>query len=338
MTEAMVLTLAYIIDLIIGDPRQLPHPVRLIGLAIEKIEVFLNTSGPAGKAVDPGRQKWSGLALVVIIAGAVFLISLLVTQILMNPHLPAAASYFAGAIFLYLVASTIATRELLSAARGVIQSVSQDNITQARERLSMIVGRDTGKLDKKEILRATIETLAENISDGIVAPMFYFALGGFPLAMAYKAVNTLDSMVGYKNEKYIYYGRASAKLDDFLNYIPARLTGGLIVAAAFVMGSFSNISGRDAFAIMKRDGRNHSSPNSGIPEAAMAGALGIMLGGPSVYGGVVIEKPFIGEDKNNAEDYFTKVSETCLSMTRMTSFIGFLFALGILYGRNLLWR
>jgi len=153
------------------------------------------------------------------------------------------------------------------------------------------VGRDTENLNEKGVLKATMETLAENLSDGIIAPLFFLALGGLPLAMAYKAINTLDSMVGYRNERYLEFGRASARCDDLANFIPARITGLLMVAAAPLFA----LSAKNAWRIMGRDGRNHSSPNSGMPEAAVAGALGVRLGGTNLYGGKPVEKPTIGD-------------------------------------------
>ncbi len=241
-----------------------------------------------------------------------------------------------------LTSTTIAIRDLIDSSKTVIDSVKAGTIDEARRSLSMIVGRDTERLPDKGILKATIETLAENLSDGIVAPLFYFALGGLPLAMTYKAINTLDSMVGYKNEKYINLGKASARLDDIANYLPARITGVLIVAAIGICRTFSLIVGRtrsslstagNAFAIMIRDGRNHSSPNSGIPEAAMAGGLGIMLGGPSTYGNVLVEKPTIGEEKNS--DYHA-AAENTLKIVLLASSLGLGVSVLILFLRGLL--
>ena len=166
------------------------------------------------------------------------------------------------------------------------------NLDGARNELSCLVGRDTSSLDEKGITRALLETVAENTSDGVIAPLFYLAIGGPPLAMAYKAINTLDSMVGYKNEKYLYFGRASARLDDIANYIPARITAILLAVAAFILRK----DWRRAWRITLRDSGNHPSPNSGYPEAAVAGALGRRLGGLSYYGGMPSNKPFIGDD------------------------------------------
>jgi adenosylcobinamide-phosphate synthase len=196
--------------------------------------------------------------------------------------------------------TTLATRGLADAAQLVLSRLDAGDIAGARKELSMIVGRDTENLDEQEIARAVIETVAENASDGVVAPLFYLVIGGPALAMAYKAVNTLDSMVGYRNKKYINFGRAAARLDDIVNYIPARITGALICLTSSVSVLFNSAfrTPHSEFAspwrIMLRDGRNHPSPNSGYPEAAMAGALGIRLGGPSAYAGKIAPKPSIG--------------------------------------------
>jgi len=169
--------------------------------------------------------------------------------------------------------------------------LKNNDLPEARKYLSYIVSRDTSHLQEGEIIRGTVETVAENISDGIIAPLFYLFLGGVPLAMAYKAINTLDSMVGYKNDKYLYFGRVSARLDDVVNYIPARLTVVFVVLSSYIVGKM----GSRSLKIALRDGRNHNSPNSGYPEAAVAGALGIQLGGDNQYFGKIVHKPIIGD-------------------------------------------
>ena len=197
-----------------------------------------------------------------------------------------------GAIITVLLTSlTLATRSLYDESKIVLNALNRGNIEEARKNLSMIVGRDTENLDEKEIYRAVIETISENLSDGIIAPMFYLAIGGVPLAMAYKAVNTLDSMVGYKNASYRNIGWFSAKMDDIWNWIPARLTGLIIVAASFML----RFNWRDSWRIMRRDGQNQPSPNSGMSEAAAAGALNIQLGGKIQYFGKISHKPAIGD-------------------------------------------
>jgi adenosylcobinamide-phosphate synthase len=242
------------------------------------------------------------------------------------------------ALLVYLIATTIAVRELIQSAKLVIDAVRDGGIIVARHRLSMIVGRDTEDLSDREVLKAVTETLAENLSDGIVAPLFYLVIGGLPLAMAYKAVNTLDSMVGYRSKAYINLGWASARLDDIANYIPSRITGLLIVVSIFLVRLFSRdknplSSAACSFRIMRRDGRNHTSPNSGIPEAAMAGGLGIRMGGPATYGGVMVAKPYIG--KVLAEDYLA-ASEDAIMVVQAASVICVLIAAVLLSVRSAL--
>ncbi len=198
---------------------------------------------------------------------------------------------FGMIISVFLASLTLATKSLYDESKVVLNALNRGDMEEARKRLSMIVGRDTKDLNGKEILRAVIETVSENLSDGIVAPMFYLTLGGVPLAMAYKAVNTLDSMVGYKNAGYRDIGCFSAKMDDMANLIPARLTGFIIIFSAFIL----RLNWRDSWRIMQRDGRNHSSPNSGISEAAVAGALDIQVGGENRYFGEITRKPTIGD-------------------------------------------
>ncbi|MBI4848322.1 MAG: cobalamin biosynthesis protein CobD [Nitrospirae bacterium] len=355
MVEPVILTSAYILDLIIGDPRWLPHPVRFIGLAIERMERVLrktegrrqNTEHRTQNTEHRLKDKFMGILLVIIIVGSTYGLFYLLSSLLLGPNLPKPFSYLALLFVVYLASTTIATRDLIKSGRAVIDSLNTGNEEEAKNKLSMIVGRDTKQLDDKGILKATIETLSENASDGIIAPMFYFAIGGLPLAMAYKAINTLDSMVGYRNERYINFGWASAKLDDIANYIPARITGMLIVIATFIITIFkypenaSRIT-HHALRITLRDGRKHLSPNSGIPEAAMAGALGVRLGGPSMYSGVLVEKPYIGEEKSEVrsqksevkEQVYLNASGNAISIIKLTSLLGFGLALILLYLRT----
>ncbi len=339
MTESYLLIFAYMLDVVIGDPKQIPHPVRIIGWAIEKIEgqlrrIFKGTKG----------ERVGGILLVSTITGSTYLISDIINQALIGYSEFAVGYYLAFFILSYLVSTTFATRELIKSAESVIESLINNKIKDARAKLSLIVGRDTENLDKNGISKATIETLAENASDGIIAPIFYFVIGGFPLAMTYKAVNTLDSMVGYKNAKYKNFGWAAARLDDIANFVPARITGVLIVMASIVVKFMGRkgFKGVGALKIMLRDGRKHASPNSGMPEAAMAGALGISLGGPSMYDGVIIKKPFIGEERQNLpaggqgteqgeqNTSFLNASEGAITLTKMTSFLGLICALTII--------
>ncbi len=202
--------------------------------------------------------------------------------------------FFGEVIWVYLAYTTLAIRDLRVKGKAVLRELDAGSIKEARFQLSKIVGRDTQNLNEEEIAKAVVESVAESVNDGIIAPLFYLILGGPVLAMAYKSVNTLDSMVGYNNEKYRNFGWFSARLDDFLNYVPARISGLLIAVSSGVYNKNFAVS----FRIMIRDGKNHTSPNSGVPEGAMAGALGIRLGGASNYFGKTVQKPYIGEEKN----------------------------------------
>ena len=295
MTPAIFIE-AYVVDIIIGDPRRFPHPVVVIGKLISSLEDKIRRKIPPNPPLEKGGiegfKKKSGIILCFAVVIPVYFIALGIVEgcLLINPLF--------GAIITVLLASmTLATRSLYDESKVVLNALNRGDIKEARKSLSMIVGRDTENLDEQGICRAVIETVSENLSDGIVAPMFYLALGGVPLAMAYKAVNTLDSMVGYKNERYADIGWFSAKMDDIWNWIPARLTGFIIVAVSFIL----RLNWSDSWKIMRRDGRNHSSPNSGISEAAVAGSLGIQLGGENRYFGEIVRKPTIGDKIKEVE-------------------------------------
>jgi adenosylcobinamide-phosphate synthase len=273
-----IIIAAVILDLFIGDPSFLPHPVIFMGRLIVVLEKVLR------RVVRS--ERLGGILLLVL---TVAISCGVAAMLLKGAYAVSPLLGFALAVFLSF--SCIAARSLQQESKLVANRLAAGDLTGARAYLSRIVGRDTAELDDPEVWRANVETVAENTSDGIIAPLFCLILGGPLLALAYKAVNTLDSMVGYKNDRYLDFGWASAKADDLANYIPARLTGLLMVAAAPLAG----LSARSAWRIMCRDGRNHSSPNSGIPEAAAAGALGVMLGGASFYSGILVVKPTIGD-------------------------------------------
>jgi adenosylcobinamide-phosphate synthase len=278
----MVVLVAFFLDLVLGDPRWLPHPVRGIGWMIDRTEAVLRRFTRSSRS-----EKRAGVLLVMFIVPLVYASSALLL------FLATSYSSMLGFIIAVLLAyTTLAARDLARSARAVLVHLEGGDIAGARLALSMIVGRDTAELDEQGITRAVVETVAENASDGVIAPLFYLVLGGPALAMAYKAVNTLDSMIGYKNAAYKNFGWAAARLDDLANFIPARITAVLLSLAAWCL---PGASGRDAFRVSVRDGRKHASPNSGYPEAAVAGALGLRLGGPSVYGGLVLDKPSIGD-------------------------------------------
>lgn len=270
---------AVVLDLLIGDPSWIPHPVVLIGKLISKAETLL-------RKAFPQKLRLAGKILAVTIP----LFTLAVTFLLLwvcyqiNPLFGLAVEIFLGSL-------TLAAKSLKKESMKVYEQLEKGDLPKARYAVSMIVGRDTQNLDETGVTKAAVETVAENTSDGIIAPMFYLAIGGTPLAMCYKAINTLDSMVGYKNEKYIDFGRASAKLDDAANFIPARIAGVLMVISAYLTG----MDGKNAWKIFRRDGRNHASPNSAQTEAACAGALQVQLAGNAYYFGKLYEKPTIGD-------------------------------------------
>jgi adenosylcobinamide-phosphate synthase len=285
---------AYLVDLFFGDPPGYPHPVRLIGQTISLLEKkFLQW------AHTPWMQRFLGIILAVTIVSGAGIITWAVIGMAawVHPVLSSIAVIF----FAY---TTLATRNLYDEPRKVIRALEQGDLNLARKEVGLLVGRDTDRLDEKEICRALIETVSENTSDGIVAPLFYLVIGGPPLAMAYKALNTLDSMVGYRNDRYRYLGWASARGDDVANFIPSRLTALLFVLSSFILGK----SWRKAWRTTWRDGRKNPSPNSGYPEAAMAGALGVQLGGKNSYFGRVEEKPLIGESERSIDRNVAKES------------------------------
>ena len=272
---------AYFLDLIVGDPYWLPHPVRIIGKVIEYLARVLRKNNQNQRA-----EKIKGIFLTVITVGLSYYIIYFLIYIagIISPGLKFAFSSF-------FIFTTLSTKNLGEEAFSVYRALKENNLELARERVSRIVGRDTRDLDENGIVRATVETVAENTVDGIISPLFYAVLGGAPLAMAYKAVNTLDSMVGYKNEKYLYFGWFSAKLDDLANYLPARISVLLIPVASLMLRQ----RGLAALRAIFRDGKKSPSPNAGIPEAGFAGALGIQLGGVNFYQGVEEYRPVLGE-------------------------------------------
>lgn len=278
--DPLIITLALLLDLIIGDPRWLPHPVTLMGRLIEILDKALRLPW-----LDP---RLAGLLLLVVTVGSAAGGSWILLKTL--THLAPLAGY-AGAIFLSY--TCLAARSLHIESARVATALSSGSLPEARYYLSMVVGRDTDQLEEPEIWRALVETVAENTSDGIIAPLLWLTVGGPVAVMAYKAVSTLDSMVGYRNERYLHMGCASARMDDLLNFIPARLTSVLIIVSAALTG----YSASGAMLITLRDRLKNPSPNSGHPEASAAGALGIRLGGAASYGGIASMKEYIGDSK-----------------------------------------
>ena len=282
MSQMITAAAAFLIDALIGDPRSIFHPVVLIGNLISSLEKILRREldSPSQKIVKGGLL----VATVVLTSFAVgYGIELLSREI---PSL--AAQIFIQALTLSFM---ISPRSLGDAAREIYQLLETENLTEARRKVGWIVGRDTQNLNEAEVARATVETVAENTVDGIISPLFYFAVGGLPLAVAYRAINTLDSMLGYRNEKYLHFGRIAARLDDVANFVPARLTAILFLGAAALLG----LDVRNAFAMMKRDATKHPSPNGGWAEATVAGALNIRLGGTNYYFGQPHFRAYMGD-------------------------------------------
>jgi adenosylcobinamide-phosphate synthase len=281
MISSASFALAYALDWLIGDPMWLPHPVRWMGRMISGGEWLLRRFTRA-----PSSEFVAGLVLTVIVVGTFGFGSWILLRWLgvWNPKLAFVAS-------VYLAASTLATRSLLDEARAVRRFLVNDDLLSARQQVARIVGRDTQELAESEVTRAVIETLAESASDGIVAPMFYLAIGGVPAALAYKAINTLDSMIGHRNKHYEFFGKCAARLDDVASFIPARVTALLFVCAAWPL----HLDWRGAWQIMRRDGGKHKSPNAGRPEAAMAGALGVRVGGTNFYDGERHDGQYLGD-------------------------------------------
>lgn len=282
MTPLALIT-ACVLDLVVGDPRGWPHPVVLMG---RFISVLHNQARAAART--PGARRAAGIGITVVVV----LLSYGSTFLLIRGAEGLHAS-LGWAVAVYLAYTTLAARSLQREASRVAATLRQGRIEAARKHLAGIVGRDTDRLSEQEVIRAAVETVSENTSDGVIAPLFYLALGGPPLAMAYKAVNTLDSMLGYRQEPYRDLGWFPARLDDAANFLPARITGLLMVLCA----PFLRLSPQGALRTMWRDGGKHTSPNAGIPEAAAAGALGVRLGGTNLYFGVPSRKPYIGEGR-----------------------------------------
>lgn len=276
----MTVVLAFFIDLLIGDPACIAHPVQIMGRAITGSERILRS-----RASSPGSERWAGCLLAIIIPGVVYAISFGLCFLASRIH-----NGLGVLVAIWLISTTISARGLRDVGRSVYRHLANGEPEAARRVVDGIVGRDSGHMNEQEMVRATVETLAENIVDGVIAPIFFAFIGGAPLAMAYRAINTLDSMVGYKNDRYLNFGWASARLDDVANYIPARITGIFIIIAAFIL----RVRPLDAARAILRDSGKHPSPNSGIPEAGVAGALGVRLGGTNYYGGVPSFRPFMG--------------------------------------------
>jgi adenosylcobinamide-phosphate synthase len=279
-SSAALMVGAFMVDLLVGEPRWLPHPVVLMGKFISYGERLLLRGNRRGDFI-------AGIALsllvIAISAGTAWALVICFRKLPLWPSFLATVA---------LASTTLATRALLDAIKQIEAPLRDGKLTEAREKLARIVGRQTADLNQDKLLRASLESLSESTCDGIVAPLFYLFLGGIPLAMAYKAVNTLDSMIGYRTDRYFYFGKFAARLDDAMNFVPARLTAMFIVIATLTV----RLNPGAALRVAWRDHANHLSPNAGYPEAALAGAFGIRLGGPSIYFGKEVYKPYMGDD------------------------------------------
>lgn len=289
---------AFLLDLILGDPPGWPHPVRLIGRLI----AFLSVAA-RGVFRTPTTLRLAGVGIVVLVVGLSWAAAagLLAAAGAVAPEVGAAV----GVVLAY---TTLAVRSLYDETWRVVLALKENDLPRARKLLSLVVGRDTNHLDRSGVIRAVLETVAENLSDGVIGPLFYLALGGPALAMAFKAVSTLDSMIGYKDDRYRDLGWAAARTDDWANLIPARISAALITLSAIIL----RLDARGAARTWFRHGGRHSSPNAGRPEAALAGALRVHLGGPSIYGGRVVLKPTLGFSSDPLEERHVRQAEQVL--------------------------
>lgn len=286
----------FLLDLLIGDPHFIPHPVRLIGSLISFLDKRLNCDAKyniSEKNLNLIKYK-RGMLLVFTVIFATFTMSVIIIVAAYSINLY--AGVIAEAVMTWQI---LATKCLRVESMRVYDALRTDGVDAGRRAVSMIVGRDTSVLDAAGVTRAAVETIAENTSDGVIAPMLYTAIGGPALGFVYKAVNTMDSMLGYKNDKYMYFGRFAARLDDVVNFIPARISAYLMIAAAFIGGR--QFDGKNAYRIFKRDRFNHASPNSAQTESVCAGALRVQLAGDAVYFGKLVKKKYIGDGLHEIE-------------------------------------
>ncbi len=303
----LTLPAAFALDQAAGDPRWLPHPIRWMGRAIEAAE-------PLFRRLIRNELLAGMLFALTLIVGC-WAVSALIVRAAWGMH-----RLLGFAVETVLLFYCLSARSLAQAAMEIFRLLARGEVDQARRQVAMIVGRDVDAYQAADIARATVETVAENVVDGVLSPLFFAAIGGAPLALAYKMVNTLDSMVGYKNPRYRYFGRAAARIDDAANLLPARLS---VLVIALAASFLDQADGARALAIARREGANHASPNAGYPEAAFAGALGVRLNGPNHYGGVLVSKPYIGVDFGPVD--LGHIEAACRLMT-LTALLGCLAA------------
>lgn len=308
------LFLASALDGICGDPRWLPHPVRAMGRCIAWFDHRVRMLCRGGTSL-----RVAGIFLAVGLPILTYGLSLVLIE-----EVERFAWWMGSALSIALASTTLAARDLWDHVRAVVHPLQVGDLPAARGAVAMIVGRDTAELSESEAARATIETVAESAADGVIAPLLYLAIGGAPLALAYKAINTLDSMIGHRDERYADLGWASARLDDLANWIPARLSAVLLlVGAGLVTGQPERI--RNGWRVLQRDGSHHPSPNSGRPEAAMAGILGVRLGGTNFYDGIAQNRPILGAEGRSAEPRDMRLAATIMVAA---SVLGVLLAMG----------
>jgi len=322
LTLVIKIWIAYVLDLIFGDPQNIIHPVQIIGKMIDIGEKSL-----LGKKYKSDRKYkfFAGMILNITVISLTYGITYLIRRTSENSIIFTVAE-------IYLMYTVFSINSLAREGNRVYNILKEGNIERARKDLSYLVSRDTETMDEKMIIRSTMETISENTVDGIVAPMLYMFLGGLPLSMTYKAINTFDSMVGYKNEKYMDFGKFSAKLDDVANFIPARITGILIVIASIILG----YDYKNSLKIFIRDRKNHSSPNSGHAEAGVAGALGVQFGGRVSYFGKEVDKPVIGDKIKDFELEDIKKNIKIMYVASFLSLVVFsVISLGIYF---LIWK
>ena len=312
----LAVVLGFVLDLLIGDPHWLYHPIRLVGALISALEKLLRGVFPKNK----NGELTAGVFLLALTAGITTGCAWGLLYLAGRIH-----PWVRFALETVMCYQLLATKALKDETMKVYTALSQGNLKQAKYAVSMVVGRDTEVLDETGVTKAAVETVAENASDGVIAPLLFLAIGGAPLGFFYKAVNTMDSMVGYKNDKYLYFGRAAARFDDVLNYIPARLSGALMSAAT----SFCGLDAGNAWKIFLRDRRNHSSPNSAHTEAAAAGALHIQLAGNAYYFGKLYEKPTIGDPDRPVEYEDIRRVNRLLYATAVLTLIVFMVVKGV---------
>ena len=302
LTLVIKIWIAYILDLVFGDPQNIIHPVQIIGKMISLGEKILL------KEKSGSRYKFfAGIVLNIFVVSITYGLTCLIYKL-------SKTSGVFTLIEIYLMYTVFSVNSLAREGNRVYNILKEGDIEKARKDLSYLVSRDTETMDEKTIIRSTMETISENTVDGIVAPMFYMFLGGLPLAMTYKAINTLDSMVGYKNERYMDFGKFSAKIDDIANFIPARITGFLIIAASMIL----RYNYKNSLKMFIRDRKNHSSPNSAHAEASVAGALGVQFGGRVSYFGKEADKPTIGD---KIKDFELEDIKKNIKIMYITSFL-----------------